>query len=108
MINQINETNQNNAVANVEITPVKKYVIALKMNDFAERGHCFECRIKGNQVTVFSDLDRFAPSELQTISIEQFEIEFKEMSEIDYRKYMNACRNGEDEIFEAVVKKYLI
>lgn len=108
MINQINETNGITVVASAEITPVKKYVVALKMNDFAERGHCFECRIEGNKVTVFSDLDRFAPSELQTISIEQFEIGFKEMSEIDYRKYINACRNGEDEILEAVVKKYLV
>ena len=108
MINQINETNGNTVVASTEITPVKKYVIALKMNDFAERGHCFECRIEGNKVTVFSDLDRFAPSELQTISIEQFECEFKEMSEVDYRKYMNACCDGEDEVFEAIVEKYLI
>lgn len=107
MINQIVETNSEGLVASVEITPVKKYVIALVMNDFGERGHCFECEIKGNRVTVFSDLDRYMPSELETISIEQFENEFKEMSEIDYRIYMDACCDGEEEIFEAIQNKYL-
>lgn len=42
-----------------------------------------------------------------TIPLEQFRNEFKEMSKEDYSTYINACNEGEDQVIESVIKKYL-
>ena len=80
-----------------------KYGIVIKDNDFAEIGHCFRCEIEGDKVTIHNDMSWWAV----TIPIEQFQDEFKEMRKEDYEIYIEACDEGEDQVSEAVIKKYL-
>lgn len=83
---------------------MEKFAMSLKDNDFINEGFCYKCLIEGNKVTINDELSRF--DESFVIQIEQFEQEFIEMSETDYHTYVNASKNGEDEIFEAVSNKY--
>jgi len=83
---------------------MEKYIIAIKDNfslGFYERGHCFECKIEVDKVTINSVLIRWP----ETISIEQLEGDFIDMSKEDYKLYVELCENGEDPTH--VLKKYL-
>lgn len=86
-----------------EVMSDEKYMITIKDNSFAEIGHCFRCETKGEKIIVHNDVS----CRSVTIPIEQFQHVFKEMSIEDYETYIEACFNGEDPIFEAIVKKYL-
>lgn len=83
---------------------MEKFAMALKDNDFINKGFCYRCLIDDNKVTINDELSRF--DESFVIQIEQFEQEFIKMSEADYHTYVDASKNGEDEIFEAVTNKY--
>lgn len=83
------------------------FVITLKSNDFAERGFCYKCKVNGNKVTIYSDLSRAVLEELIVISIEQFNNEFKEMTEDDYESYMLANCNDEPDTIRWIREKYL-
>ncbi len=88
-----------------EVIKLEKCIIAIKDNDFAEVGHCFRCEIKSDKVTIYNDLSRF--NESYVITIDQLHAEFLEISKDDYDTYFEACSEGEDTVFEAVIKKYL-
>lgn len=88
---------------NSTIMPFEKCVITIKDNNFAEVGHCFSCEIKGEKVTINNDVS----CRSVTIPIEQFQDEFKEISKEDYEIFVEANNEGEDKVFEAIVKKYL-
>ncbi len=84
---------------------MEMYMIAKKddsSNGYYGRGHCFQCKMADDKVTLDSELSR-SPEE---ISIVQFEEDFKEMSKEDYELYVRLCEDGEDPT-EAVLKKYL-
>ncbi|KGA83633.1 hypothetical protein KQ41_06175 [Lysinibacillus fusiformis] len=82
---------------------MEKFIITQKDNDFAEIGHCFRCKFDGEKVTIPNDMSWWSV----TIPLEQFRNEFKEMSKEDYSTYINACNEGEDQVIESVIKKYL-
>lgn len=84
-----------------------KYVITIKPNEFAERGFCYQCKVVGDVVIIYSDLSRYLPEELEVIPITQFKDEFMEMSKEDYNLYMEACYEGEDEELTKMRQKYL-
>lgn len=85
----------------------KKFCITLKSNDFAESGFCYKYKVNGDKVFIYDDLSRAVLEELIVISIEQFNNEFKEMSEDDYDTYMEANSDDEVDIISLIREKYL-
>ena len=91
----------------VEILPRNLLcVMAVADNKFAEIGHCFQCLVEEGRVTFYDDLSRFYKIP-NVIPIEQFKKGFIEISRNDYKKYINAVCEGEDEVINGIVRKYL-